>query len=130
MTRERLRQSASAHLYCWSTARPAYAHATAVEISIADGFVDFLAKPQLLVDDQLPSEWRSLACFHPNESSSMSVGEIEIVRESNARVSLRVRKLRQLPQPRKIEPTACTTSGRTLCERDVKEPSPKEDPMD
>jgi hypothetical protein len=77
--------SAGAHLYCWSTAGAAYAHATAVDLGIADCFVDYVAKPQLLVDDQLPSEWRSLACFHPNEISSMAVGEIETAVLAKAR---------------------------------------------
>jgi hypothetical protein len=69
--------SSGAHLYCWSAAGAAYASATAIELGIADCFVDFLAKPQVVVDDQQPSDWRTLACFHPNEISSMSVGEIE-----------------------------------------------------
>jgi hypothetical protein len=69
---------AGTHLYCWSTAGAAYAKATAVELGIADCFVDFLAKPQLLVDDQQPSEWRNLTCLHPNEISSLTVSEIEV----------------------------------------------------
>ncbi len=69
--------SAGARLYCWSTGGSEYAHAAAVELGIAECFVDFLAKPQLVVDDQPPSEWRKLVCLHPNEISSMSVSEIE-----------------------------------------------------
>jgi phosphoglycolate phosphatase-like HAD superfamily hydrolase len=69
--------SAGARLYCWSTAGSEYAHAAAVELGIAECFVDCLAKPQLMVDDQPPSEWRRLVCLHPNQISSMSVDEIE-----------------------------------------------------
>jgi hypothetical protein len=69
--------SAGTHLYCWSTGGSQYAHAAAVELGIAECFMDFLAKPQVMVDDQPPAEWRSLVCLHPNEVSSMSVGEIE-----------------------------------------------------
>jgi hypothetical protein len=77
--------AAGAHLYCWSTAGPAYAQATAGELGIADCFVDFLAKPQLLVDDQMPADWRNLTCLHPNEVSSMSVSEIEATALGKAR---------------------------------------------
>lgn len=67
-----------AQLTCWSTGGASYAHASAVELGIADCFVDFLAKPQLMVDDQPPAEWRNLVCLHPNEISSMTVSEVEV----------------------------------------------------
>jgi hypothetical protein len=76
---ERVRElhTAGADLYCWSTAGAAYAQATADELGIADCFVDFLPKPQLLVDDQALTEWRNLVCLHPNEIASLSASEIE-----------------------------------------------------
>lgn len=69
--------SSGAKLYCWSTGGAHYAHASAIELGIVDCFVDFLAKPNLMVDDQTPAEWRNLVCMHPNEISSMTVPEIE-----------------------------------------------------
>jgi hypothetical protein len=76
---ERVRelQASGARLYCWSSGGAEYAHASAVELGIAACFVDFLPKPQLMVDDQPPAEWRNLVCLRPNEISSMSVSEIE-----------------------------------------------------
>lgn len=69
--------ASGAKLYCWSTGGAHYAHASATELGIAECFVDFLAKPNLMVDDQTPAEWRNLVCLHPNEISSMTVPEIE-----------------------------------------------------
>lgn len=73
-----------ARLYCWSTGGADYAHTTAVELGLADCFVDFLAKPNVMVDDQLPAEWRNLVCLHPNEISSMTVPEIELATSGRA----------------------------------------------
>jgi hypothetical protein len=47
-----------------------------MELGIAECFLSFLTKPQLMIDDQPPSEWSNLCCLHPNEVSSMSVDEI------------------------------------------------------
>lgn len=47
-----------ATLYCWSTAGGAYAEATAQELGIADCFVAFLPKPNVIIDDQDVSDWR------------------------------------------------------------------------
>ncbi|HEX2874933.1 MAG TPA: hypothetical protein VHP33_26965 [Polyangiaceae bacterium] len=76
--------SSGARLYCWSSGGSEYAHASSVELGIADCFVDFLAKPQLMVDDQPPAEWRNLVSLHPNEISSMTVTEIESVTSGRA----------------------------------------------
>jgi hypothetical protein len=54
-----------AELYCWSSGGAAYARATAVECGISDCFHAFLPKPQVMLDDQSPSEWRRLLCVHP-----------------------------------------------------------------
>jgi catechol 2,3-dioxygenase-like lactoylglutathione lyase family enzyme len=69
--------ASGAQLTCWSTGGATYAHASAIELGIADCFVDFLAKPQLMVDDQPPADWRNLVCLHPNEISSMTLSEVE-----------------------------------------------------
>jgi hypothetical protein len=79
LDRVRSLHATGAALYCWSTAGAAYAHQTAIELGIAECFLDFLPKPGLLVDDQLPADWRHTRCLHPNEMLSMTVGEIEAV---------------------------------------------------
>jgi hypothetical protein len=75
---ERVRELhlAGIHLYCWSSAGGDYAHRTATELDLAHSFLGFLPKPTLLVDDQPPSEWRTLHCLHPNEASTMPVETI------------------------------------------------------
>ena len=52
-------------LYCWSSGGAEYAKQSAAEFGIADCFVGFLPKPNVLIDDQSISEWRSLKCVHP-----------------------------------------------------------------
>ena len=54
-----------AELYCWSSGGAAYARATADECGIGDCFQTFLPKPQVMLDDQDPSEWRRPQCVHP-----------------------------------------------------------------
>ena len=63
-------------LYCWSRGGAEYAHRSAVELGLADCFVGFLSKPDLLIDDQPQIVGKTLACLHPNEAASMSVDEI------------------------------------------------------
>jgi hypothetical protein len=67
--------AANAVLYCWSVGGAAYAHRSAVELGIADCFVDFLAKPDILIDDQAAADWR-LTALHPNEASSITAQDI------------------------------------------------------
>jgi hypothetical protein len=69
-------RSAGVRLCCWSSGGADYAHRSAVELGLADCFVAFLAKPDLLIDDQPQIVGKTLACLHPNEASSMSVDEI------------------------------------------------------
>ena len=52
-------------LYCWSSGGADYARQSAEEFNIADCFVGFLPKPNLLLDDQSIDEWRYLECVHP-----------------------------------------------------------------
>ncbi len=67
---------AGMRLYCWSSGGAGYAHRSAVELGLADCFVGFLSKPDLLIDDQPSVPGKTLACLHPNEAASMSVEEI------------------------------------------------------
>jgi len=55
-------------LYCWSSGGADYARQSAEEFEIADCFIDFLPKPNLMLDDQSLGEWRDLKCVHPTES--------------------------------------------------------------
>ena len=55
-----------ATLYLWSSGGADYARESAVELGIADCFVGFLPKPNLMIDDQEVSEWRYLTQIHPN----------------------------------------------------------------
>jgi hypothetical protein len=84
---QRVRELSAAgfDLYCWSTGGAAYAGRTANELGIADCFAGFLAKPNVLIDDQLPSDGRGLVCLHPTEASSMSASEIETVAAGRTR---------------------------------------------
>lgn len=64
-------------LYCWSSGGAEYAKASAFELGIGDCFIAFLPKPNFLIDDQPPSDWRSLICLHPNQASGMGAEEID-----------------------------------------------------
>ena len=54
-----------ATLYCWSSGGGDYAREVAEELKIADCFVGFLPKPNVIVDDQPLGEWRRLLQIHP-----------------------------------------------------------------
>lgn len=58
---------AGVELYCWSSGGAAYAREVAEELGIASLFTAFLPKPQTMLDDQQPDEWRYLRVVHPNE---------------------------------------------------------------
>jgi hypothetical protein len=62
-------------LYAWSSAGAEYARSAAVELGLAECFVGFLPKPNVLVDDQRVSEWRRTIEVHPNECAGRSVDE-------------------------------------------------------
>ncbi|MFO0757056.1 MAG: hypothetical protein U0359_11240 [Byssovorax sp.] len=62
-------------LYCWSTAGAEYAHASARELGLEACFSGFLPKPNVIIDDQNPAEWRQLVCVHPNEATSKTVDD-------------------------------------------------------
>jgi FMN phosphatase YigB (HAD superfamily) len=52
-------------LYCWSSGGAAYANESARELGIADCFVGFLPKPELMIDDLPPQKWNFLTILHP-----------------------------------------------------------------
>jgi len=64
---------AGAQLYLWSSGGAAYARETAEELGIAECFVAFLPKPQVLIDDQPPAEWRRFRHLHPLQVIGQSV---------------------------------------------------------
>ena len=64
-----------AELYCWSSGGAEYARASAEEFSIANCFVAFLPKPQVVLDDQPFSEWRYLLQVHPASGDSRTIEE-------------------------------------------------------
>ena len=55
-----------AELYCWSSGGGNYARQSAEECKIADCFIAFLPKPQVILDDQNFPDWRKLKYVHPN----------------------------------------------------------------
>lgn len=65
-------------LYCWSSGGAEYCRTTAAELGIAACFVDFLPKPQFMIDDQHPSDWRTLRWIHTNEAASMTPDKYQI----------------------------------------------------
>lgn len=66
-----------ARLYCWSSGGAEYAQASARELGIESCFLGFLSKPNVLIDDQSPAEWRRLVCVHPNQAASKTLDEYE-----------------------------------------------------
>lgn len=61
-----------ATLYCWSSGGADYAREVASELGLADLFVGFLPKPQVIIDDQKVMSWRRLIEVHPGRCSAMS----------------------------------------------------------
>jgi len=62
-------------LYAWSSGGGDYARATAKELGLEDCFKAFLPKPNVIIDDQAPAEWRRLVHVHPGEASSKTIRE-------------------------------------------------------
>jgi hypothetical protein len=74
----RLLYSQGAKLYCWSSGGAEYARNSAEELGIEACFAVFLPKPNVMIDDQRPSEWRGLVCVHPNEAVSMGIADYRL----------------------------------------------------
>ena len=64
-----------AALYCWSCQGAEYARECAERCGVAHCFSAFLPKPQLLVDDQQPRQWRRFLHVHPSQCSSQTTVE-------------------------------------------------------
>jgi predicted HAD superfamily phosphohydrolase YqeG len=62
-------------LYCWSSGGAEYAEQSAAEFGIADCFVAFLPKPNVLLDDQSLNDWRYLKCVHPAECGGRTLDD-------------------------------------------------------
>lgn len=62
-------------LYAWSSGGAEYARASSAELGIEDCFTSFLPKPNVIIDDQAPAEWRRLIHVHPGEATSKTIGE-------------------------------------------------------
>jgi hypothetical protein len=70
-----------ATIYCWSTAGAEYARSTALMLGIEHVFAGFLPKPNILIDDQDPTDWKRFAVVHPLNLSGRSVDEYRKVLE-------------------------------------------------
>ena len=62
-------------LYAWSSGGAEYARESAKELELEDCFKAFLPKPNVIIDDQSPAEWRRLVHVHPAEAASKTAGE-------------------------------------------------------
>jgi hypothetical protein len=67
--------ASGAELYLWSTGGSTYARETATELGVGDCFVGFLPKPEVLIDDQLVTDWNRLLQIGPLEAGSASVDD-------------------------------------------------------
>ena len=61
-----------AELYCWSSGGADYAKRSAEEFGIAECFVAFLPKPDVLLDDVPVSAWRRLRHVHPGAAADLA----------------------------------------------------------
>lgn len=64
-----------AQLFAWSSGGADYAQQSAQELGIADCFMAFLPKPNVLLDDQKVSEWRRLTQVHPGACSGQTIDD-------------------------------------------------------
>jgi hypothetical protein len=67
-------------LYAWSSGGADYARESSAELGIHDCFVGFLPKPDVVLDDQAPSEWRRLLHVHPLAAADASVARLRTER--------------------------------------------------
>jgi hypothetical protein len=76
---ERVRALAAegAQLFAWSSGGAAYARESARELAIEDCFAAFLPKPQIVIDDQAPADWRRLVHVYPLDASSQTLAELK-----------------------------------------------------
>ena len=62
-------------LYAWSSGGGDYARDAARELGLEDCFKAFLPKPNVIIDDQAPADWRRLVHVHPAEAPSKTIRE-------------------------------------------------------
>ncbi len=67
------------HLFAWSSGGAEYARASAVELGLENCFDGFLPKPNVIIDDQAPTEWRRLIHVRPGEAASKTAGDYATV---------------------------------------------------
>ena len=67
--------AAGATLYCWSSGGAEYAKNYAEKAGLADCFIAYLPKPQVLLDDMLIQDWELLQ-LHPNQCRSQEGDEL------------------------------------------------------
>lgn len=60
-------------LYAWSSGGGDYARDSARELGLEDCFAAFLPKPNIIIDDQPPAEWRRLIHVHPGEAAAKTI---------------------------------------------------------
>jgi len=65
-----------AQLFAWSSGGAAYARESARELAIEQCFVAFLPKPQILIDDQAPTDWRRLVHVYPTDVTSQTLTDL------------------------------------------------------
>jgi hypothetical protein len=58
-------------LYCWSSGGAEYAQSTATEFGIASCFAGFLPKPQVIIDDQLVTDWPQFLHIYPSACATL-----------------------------------------------------------
>jgi len=68
-------KEAGVALFAWSTGGGDYACESATELGIEDCFNAFLPKPNVIIDDQSPSDWRRTVHKFPGAAPSKTVGE-------------------------------------------------------
>jgi hypothetical protein len=62
-------------LYAWSSGGAEYARTSARELGLEECFLGFLPKPNVLIDDQEPGEWRRFIHVHPMEAVSKTADD-------------------------------------------------------
>jgi hypothetical protein len=65
-------------LYAWSSGGADYAREAAAELGLESCFRAFLPKPNIVIDDQAPADWRRLIHVHPAEATSKTVRQYVI----------------------------------------------------
>jgi hypothetical protein len=62
-------------MYCWSSGGADYAKQSAEEFGLADCFVAFLPKPNVMLDDCSMGTWSRLIWVHPSACSAKTLDD-------------------------------------------------------